>query len=631
MTNISNIASLSNIAKLTWWWGSWNALQKAYSFDWTDDYISSNATIGRTGYDMNVAWNVSTGSDGDGSYMQFNGNYRRDLTTWSIANITPSSWPSLSQAASFTTKVRIKVTSFSVDNNTSGIFGGSNLITIYLGNNAWLLTFRIRNWWTFTDVTNTISLNTLYDAYLVYDQPTNNLYAYLGTSWAASTLLNVGGTTVAAATFGGTQANLLWDNAVGWWNYTSCNKYVYHAAIRNKALTQAEIDADIALWNTTKDDPSIVAYYIPENLQYNTQYISNPKALDQSPRSYTWATVTANTDVAPDWTTTADNIVFWAATHRLVQQTVTTLTWSSLASKTFIIKAFVKCTAWTQTFRFRMDNVWVDTNQYSSDFTATTIRQEFTFTRTLTSSTSGTGLFLALANNAAWTAQTVQAWNVRLYLVNETLRDESPNIWWYIGRKTNKVLSCWCKPWADSTSSSASQSLFWWWWGYMYITGTTNIPTKRIDTRLWAQTIAWTALWNWFRWKVHLIGTIQYTWWVFVQKMYANWVLQWTSTGNNNPPNTIINSWNFSIWVNTTTYYTWLIRDARIYTFTGSFTDADALAIYNGGEPSSTWVSKYLRYRPSPWESGTTAVDASWNSRDWTLNGWVTRVARPTS
>ena len=28
---------------------------------------------------------------------------------------------------------------------------------------------------------------------------------------------------------------------------TSTNKKIYHAAIRNKALTQAEIDADIAL------------------------------------------------------------------------------------------------------------------------------------------------------------------------------------------------------------------------------------------------------------------------------------------------------------------------------------------------------------------------------------------------
>ena len=79
------------------------------------------------------------------------------------------------------------------------------------------------------------------------------------------------------------------------------------------------------------------------------------------------------------------------------------------------------------------------------------------------------------------------------------------------------------------------------------------------------------------------------------------------------------------LWRIASTYFSWNIRDARIYTFTGSFTDADALAIYNGGEPTSVGITKYLHYKPPVGEVGTTTQDQSTNDRDWTLNGWVTR------
>ena len=72
-------------------------------------------------------------------------------------------------------------------------------------------------------------------------------------------------------------------------------------------------------------------------------------------------------------------------------------------------------------------------------------------------------------------------------------------------------------------------------------------------------------------------------------------------------------------------YFSWNIRDARIYTFTWSFTDADVLAIYNWWEPISWWITKYLHYRPPVSETWTTTLDQSTNDRDWTLNGWVTR------
>lgn len=601
--------------------GSWSQRDLAFAFDWTNDYISSNATIGRTGYDMNVSGNVSTGSDGDGSYIQFNGNRDHTAWTWTQATIGNASL-TYTQIQSFTIKCKFKIISSPV-NNTWWIFGSYYDACIYLS--SWNLTFMLR-WSTNVQINwPWYSLNTLYDAYLVYDAVAAKVYCYYWISWGSSTLINAGGTT-SPATF---TADIfqIWDSAIWWWNATSSNKYIYHAAIRNKALTQAEIDADIALWNTVKNDPSIVAYYIPDNLTYNTQYLANPKALDQSPRSYTWATVTADTDTAPDWTTTADNIVFWAATHRLVQQTITAVTWSSLASKTFIIKAFVKCTAWTQTFRFRMDHAWVDTNQYSSDFTATTTRQEFTFTRTLTSSTSWTWLFCAVGNNSAWTAQTIQVRNVRLYLVNETLRDESPNIWGYLWWKQNRVLSCWCKPWKDAADNTDAQNLFSSPRVWMHIRASTNNVYFRYENTLAARSKVYT-LWAWFRGKVHVA-------WVYYRdtpnlkrelKLYINgvsaWAISWTP--EKQPPSAVINTAlrNGRKW---STYYQGNIRDIRAYTFTWSFTDADALAIYNGGEPTSTWITKYLHYRPPVGEVGTTTQDQSPNDRDWTLNNWVTR------
>lgn len=620
MSNIPNLASLARLRLWSWGWST--VRRKAFWFDWTNDYISSNATIGRTGYDLNVSGNVTTGSDGDGDYLWINWNKDATIPTGTNAEIQTTTNPTINQTTSFTISSKFKFNGVVPSWWSMWVFWRSNIISLYADNSAWtnLAKFRIRNWGTFTDVTFTAVASTVYTVHWTFDATINKMYLYVN-----GVLQNVWWTTVAAATFWWTQNFILWDWWLGWGNVKSLSTYIYHACIRNKALSQAEIDADIALWNTTKQDPSIVAYYVPENLQYNTQYIANPKALDQSPRAYTGATVTANTDVAPDGTTTADNIVFWAATHRLVQQTITAITWSALASKTFIVKAFVKCTTGTQTFRFRMDHAGVDTNQYSSDFTATTTRQEFTFTRALTSSTSWTWLFIAVANNSAWTAQTIQVRNVRVYLVNQTLRDESPNIWWFIGRKTQKVLSCRIKPWADWISSSQSQTLFYGARGSFYINWTTNILTKSIVTRLWAKAHTATALWNWYRSKVHVVWTISYTWWAFVQKIYVNWVLSWSSAGSNDVPTSLFASGLINIWVNTWVYFSWNIRDARIYTFTWSFTDADALAIYNWWEPTSAWVTKYLHYRPPVGEVGTTTQDQSPNDRDWTLNGGVTR------
>ncbi len=597
---------------------SWSQRDLAFAFDWTNDYISSNATIGRTGYDMNVSWNVSTGSDGDGSYIQFNGNRAAWAATWTTAWIAVASSPWYTQANSFTLWWKFKVGWYAIT-TTSWLFWPVSVATIsYTTTNTLRFTLR----WSTTvnyDVTIWFTLWTAFYAHMVYDSATAKFYCYI--DW----ILKNTWWTAWPATFN-MSTIYLWDTAIGTWNADSSNKYIYHAAIRNKALTQAEIDADIALWNTTKNDPSIVAYYIPDNLQYNTQYMLNPKALDQSPRSPTWtSSVVANTTVAPDWTTTADTLtIIWTATQG-IEQPNTTITWSSLASKTFIIKAFVKVAAATALFRLKLTH-WAVADYFSANQTATTTRQEFTFTKTFTSATTWTWIIWWIVNDTVWLNPILQVRNVRVFLVNETLRDESPNIWWFLWWKQNEVISARIKPTADAVWSTGDTQCFmlspYYYW---HLRTTSNTINLRFDTRL---TSVWQAssLWNWFRNKVHILWIRMRDWSKFVSTCYVNGILVSTGNWSALPPTVSTNYWNNAqLWRKWSTYFSWNIRDARIYTFTWSFTDADALAIYNGGEPTSSGVTKYLHYRPPVGEVGTTTQDQSPNDRDWTLNGWVTR------
>lgn len=588
-----------------------------------NSYTPSNVwvNIWRTGYDMNVSWNVSTGSDGDGSYIWFNGN--RDAgATWTEANIwwSANTTPAYTQADSFTIKVKFKFSAFPAS-GSSGLFWSSFDAVINI--NSWSsLVYWLRGSSTVLNSAVVVSINTLYDGYLVYNSATTKFYGYLWTSWGPSTLLNVGWTTW-PATFT-TNAWSIWDAWHASWSTTSCNKYIYHAVIRNKALTQAEIDADIALWNATKQDPSIVAYYIPENLTYNTQWISNPKALNAVPRASTGSSsVTANTTIAPDWTTTADTVTInWTALE-WVQQLVSTISWSNIASKTFIVKAFVKVPTGTALFRLKCTHGAV-ADYFSSNLTATTTRQEFTFTQTFTSSTSWTWIIAWIVNSTWPTNPILEVRNVRLFLVNETLRDESPNIWWFIWWKTQKVLSCRVKPNSDTTNTSTAWGIIYLPWCFLHDRGTSHTMIIRYDDRIWARQSSYTVWWAWFRNKVHVLWLVYWTWSARWTKLYINWVLQDSDTYLKDPSINVLNT-SMRLWRNSSTYFAANIRDARIYTFTWSFTDADALAIYNGGEPTSSWITKYLHYRPPVGEVGTTTQDQSTNDRDWTLNGWVTR------
>jgi len=615
MSNIPNLASLARLRLWSWGWST--VRRKAFWFDWVNDYISSNATIGRTGYDMNVSGNVTTGSDGDGSYIWINWNRSHTASTGTRAEMLQTTWPTITQATSFTMKVRFKIIATQPD-NACGLFGYNYGATIWMENNNLATWFkcRIREGASLQDVSMwTYALNTMYDAYLVYDANDQKMYCYLD-----STLINVGWTTVS---FSFTDnANLyLGDNSIWWGNASSSNKYIYHACIRNKALTQAEIDADIALWNTTKSDPTIVAYYVPDNLQFNTDYITT-KDFSNVARTKTGTTVTSGiADIR--WWTDAYTLTMSAGAGNGATITNNTVTWSSLASKTFIMKVFAWTVSWTATMRLRISHNGVST-YYSSDQTVTTTPQEFTFTQALTSSTSGTWMtYWIEVWSAAWAA-TINVFYPTDWLTNQTLRDESPNIWWFIGRKTQKILSCRVKPNSDTTNTSTAWGLIYSPRCYLHDRGTSHTMIIRYDDRIWAKQSSYTVWWAWFRNKVHVLWLVYWTWSARWTKLYINWVLQDSDTHIKDPSINVFNT-SMRLWRNSSTYFATNIRDARIYTFTWSFTDADALAIYNWWEPTSAWVTKYLHYRPPVGEVWTTTQDQSPNDRDWTLNGGVTR------
>jgi hypothetical protein len=70
---------------------------------------------------MNVSGNVTTGSDGDGSYIQFNGNRDTTAVSGTFAAVNTTSAMTWTQTQDFTMKVRIKINSLPPNNNV-GIF-----------------------------------------------------------------------------------------------------------------------------------------------------------------------------------------------------------------------------------------------------------------------------------------------------------------------------------------------------------------------------------------------------------------------------------------------------------------------------------------------------------------------------
>ena len=106
-----------------------------------------------------------------------------------------------------------------------------------------------------------------------------------------------------------------------------------------------------------------------------------------------------------------------------------------------------------------------------------------------------------------------------------------------------------------------------------------------------------TPLWVWFRDKVHVLWVIYRTGSAFCCKFYTNGVLVDSDTRIALPPSNFIQSI-LESWRRSTAYFSWNIEIPEYTHLLDRFTDADALAIYNWGEPTSAWVTKYLHYRP---------------------------------
>lgn len=619
---MQNIQNLLNISKGLSWGGKyvWVKGDFAYGFDGTDDYITSGI-IGKTSYDMSVNGNCYTWTDLFGDYININWNRNWWAATgtlaalWGSTGSTGITTPVFTQATSFSIKVRVQPTSIPAASG-SGFYGSINDACIWI-NSSWNAQFTIRGSSTVTYNGPVLSINTLYDLHLVYDSAAAKFYCYVD-----SVLQNVGGTS-GPATFT-TDARSIWDGAMGSGSFYSSSKAVYHACTRNVALNQAEVTADNALWNTAKSDSRIVQYYIPANLAYNSQYLSNPKQLDNASRTKVGtASVTADTTVAPDGTTTADTVTLLAVGDR-VEQLETTATGSVLASRTFIMKAFVKVAAGTWVFRLWLNHNWV-TSSNSSDFTATTDRQEFTFSVTNTSSTLGTGMLGRVQLGSGWVPVTLLVRNVRMFLSNEVIRDEAPNIWGTIWWKTPVVLSAWTKIGSDSSNAADVNSILMVPRFYFHQRNSINEFIARSDTTISAiQANAW-ALGAWFRWKCHIVAHKYFNGTTCTIKIYKNWDLIQTGTISSSirPPTTQYGT-AARAGRKGGNYYTWNSRDLRCYISTPSFSDTDARLIYLGSEPVN--ATKYFNRKPLIWEAWTTAVDRSGNASTWTLTNGVTRV-----
>jgi hypothetical protein len=183
---------------------------------------------------------------------------------------------------------------------------------------------------------------------------------------------------------------------------------------------------------------------------------------------------------------------------------------------------------------------------------------------------------------------------------------------------TSLVMSCWCKPNVDSTDTPNSQPLIMLPLCYIHIRNTNNQAIVRYDNA-WSR-VSFTILWTWYRNKVHIIWVVQNNGdTTFTTKIYVNGILKDSDNHLVWPLNAVSATskiGNYWAW-----YFSGNIRDARVYTW--NISDADAMTIYNWGEPVS--ATKYLQYWPNPLETGTQALDMSTNARNGTLTGWVTR------
>jgi hypothetical protein len=113
------------------------------------------------------------------------------------------------------------------------------------------------------------------------------------------------------------------------------------------------------------------------------------------------ATVTANTTVSPDGSQNADTIAFTASAIAFCQQIVA----GAFESQSHTVSVYAKVATGTATFRLKCTHGGV-LDYFSSDFTATTTWQRFTFTATF-GATIGTSIVCGVINGTNALAKNV--------------------------------------------------------------------------------------------------------------------------------------------------------------------------------------------------------------------------------
>lgn len=600
------------------WLSNWSIVTPSGLVN-TWDTTDTSQAISRTWYNLNVSGNVTTGTDADGKYILSEWNRNWAAATWTWTTISNTALNIFTEKTDFTYETEFKLVTNAPNNNTwiiwSWAWWANGFVTSIYATASGVIRFWIRVWGTNYEFNwPTLTLWQKYVAELKYKASEAKLYWYL--DW---TLLNSWWTPVTwAFTF---SWFWLWDVMILWWTTSSSTKKYYRATLWARYLSDADSTAHRALGNNTNNDPTIVASYRPDNL-INQQFLLNPTELDNASWIKFWSTsVTANNVTAPDWTMTADTVaISWTATQWLTQSSAI-LTWSSLASKTFIIKAFVKVATWTALFRLRCTHTWV-TDYQSADLTATTTWQEFTFTQTFTSSTSWTWVAWAILNSTWATNPTLQVRNVRLFLVNEILYDNSPNIGWYVWPLTNRYYSSWVRLGADWTAIPSSQPILNWCYSYIHIRETTNQINDRYDDRIGARASLY-ELWTWFRDWVHIIGWIERGWTAFKTALWVNGV----KVDNDNQfldASHAIRQAFIRAWRAWSTYYNGNLRDSRFFTSPTALTDAQALMITNWGDPMD--VTKVLHRDALPSDTTNYVTDKSGNGRVGYITWGVTKT-----
>jgi hypothetical protein len=168
--------------------------------------------------------------------------------------------------------------------------------------------------------------------------------------------------------------------------------------------TQGAIDSDNSIDSFVANVPAINgngyhAYGALTNLLLRSQEFDNA-----SWGNYASASVTANTSTAPDGATTADTLTFASDPTSEVFQNV------SAASATYAVSVWAKVASGARAFRIKVyDGVG---NNYSSDFTATTSWQRFTYIHT------GAVNNISIANAAAGGTGSIYAWQAQMLAGN---------------------------------------------------------------------------------------------------------------------------------------------------------------------------------------------------------------------